>query len=244
MMHHGSSKKLSERTSYRPRKGRELVSLASALIVLFTFSFLSFGHAQPTPAQTPAFSPEARRDEIAKVQEMLADPDPLMRLTNMEAIVNSGDPLKLQIALRTALSGDDKELRGLALRAYLASRKEITFEVIVPPEVQAAFNAAQSDTRASQTFNQKYPFHAYLTREASRFQLGFPDYAFAQDRGTVNSGGRNSSFTITGDRLTTMLWLHNWGSCYVDFTPTRRQAFEGTLACGPWPKLKITAPAL
>lgn len=220
------------------------MNLTDALIVLFTFSFISVTHARTTPAQTGGPSPEARRDEIAKVQEMLADPDPLMRLANMEAIVKSGDSLKLQVALRTAFTGDDRELRALALRAYLASRKEITFEVVLPPDVQAAFNAAQSDRGASQTFNHKYPFHAYLTQAASRFQLGFPDYAFPQDRGTANSEGRNGSFVITGDRLTTMLWLHNWGSCYVDFMPTQRQAFEGTLACGPWPKLAITAPAL
>jgi hypothetical protein len=175
---------------------------------------------------------------------MLADPDPLMRLTNMESIVKSEDSLKLQAALRTAFAGDDKELRGLALRAYLATRKEITFEVMLPPEVQAAYDTSRSDPSAERAFKQKYPFHTYLTGSANRFQLGFPDYAFAQDRGTAYSERRNGSFTITGERLTTMLPLHNWGQCYVDFAPTRRQAFEGTLACGPWPKLAITAPAL
>ncbi len=205
---------------------------------------LAFACVATAQAQTSASSPEARRDEIAKVQEMLADPDPLMRLTNMEAIVKSGDALKLQVALRTAFAGDDKELRGLALRAYLASRKEITFDVVPPADVQAAFEATRSDPAAVRTFNQRNPFYAYLTRSASRFQLSFPDYSFAQDRGTAYSERRSGSFTITGDRLTTMLPLHNWGECYVDFAPTSRQAFEGTLACGPWPRLAIRAPDL
>jgi hypothetical protein len=231
--------------SYRgPSKGSYLVNSIGALIALLFFSLISATPVQTILAQTAPLSPEARRDEISKVQEMLADPDPLMRLTNMEAIVKSGDSLKLQVALRTALTSDDRELRSLALRAYIASRKEIIFEVVLPPEVEAAYNASQSDPRARQAFNQRYPYYAYLIGAASRFQLGFPDYTFAQDRGIVSSAGRNGSFTITGDRLNTMLWLHNWGQCYIDFAPTRTQAFEGTLACERWPKLSITARAL
>jgi hypothetical protein len=175
---------------------------------------------------------------------MLADPDPLMRLTNMEAIVKSGDSLKLQVALRAALTSDDRELRGLALRAYLASRKEIIFEVVLSSEVEAAYKASETDPRAQQSFNQKYQFYRYLVQAASRFQLSFPDYAVAQDRGIVNSAGRNSSFTITGDRFSTMLPLHNWGQCYIDFVPTRTGMFEGTLACENWPQLAIAARAL
>jgi hypothetical protein len=85
------------------------------------------------------------------MRKMLADPDPLMRLANMKAIVSSGDVLKLQAAPCTA---------------------------------------------------------------------------------------------FTGERVTTMLMLHNPGRCDVDFPPTRRQPFEGSLACGGWPKLAITAPVL
>ena len=174
---------------------------------------------------------------------MLADPDPLMRLTNIEAIVKSGDTLKLQVALRIALTGEDKELRGLALRAYLASRKEITFEVTLPSNVQAQLDASRSDPIAERAFRVKYPYVAYVAQYASRFQLSFPDYAFAQDRGTAHSGPTVGEFAITGDRLAIKLQLNNWGECYVDFSP-KGQSFAGTLACGNWPQLAITAPSL
>ncbi len=202
-------------------------------------AFIFFSSAQ---AQTGAPSPESRRDDIAKVQEMLADPDPLMRLTNMELIVKSGDSLKLQIALPIAFTGDDKDLRGLALRAYLASRKEITFEIALPSNIQAQLDASRSDPIAERAFDAKYRFVAYITQNASRFQLIFPDYAFPQDRGTTHSDGLDSSFTITGDRLTVRVPLHNWGACYVDFSP-KGKIFSGTLACGGWPQLAITAPS-
>jgi hypothetical protein len=206
-------------------------------------ALLAFIFCSSAQAETGASSPESRRDEIAKVQEMLADPDPLMRLTNMESIVKSGDTLKLQIALPIAFTGDDKDLRGLALRAYLASRKEITFEVALPSNVQAQLDASRSDPIAERAFGTKYPFVSFIARYANRFQLSFPDYAFAQDRGTAYSASQTGAFTITGDRLAVKLLLNGWGECYVDFSP-KGQVFSGTLACGSWPQLAITAPSL
>jgi hypothetical protein len=206
----------------------------------FAVALLSF--ALSARAQT-ATSPEARRDEIAKVQEMLADPDPLMRLTNMEAIVKSGDPLKLQAALRTAFASDDGDLRGLALRAYLATRKEITFEITLPVEALDAQRGAGWDRAATAEVMRRYTYLTPVIQQANRFQLAFPDYAFPQDRGTAQSSRRNGSFTIAGERLTTQVPVHNWGACYVDFAPTRKQTIEGTISCGHWPPLRIAAPA-
>jgi hypothetical protein len=209
----------------------------SHVLALLAFILSSSALAQAGPS-----SPEARRDEIAKVAEMLADPDPLMRLTNMEAIVKSGDTLKLQVALRIALTGEDEDLRGLALRAYLASRKEITFEVTLPSNIRAQLDASRSDPIAERAFRAKYPYVVYLAQYAERFQLTFPDYAFAQDHGTAHSFPNTGEFAITGERLAVKLRLNNWGECYVDFSP-KGQVFSGTLACGSWPQLAITAPS-
>ncbi len=192
-------------------------------------------------AQSGSMSPADRRDQIAKVQEMLADPDPMMRLANMESIVNSGDLLKLQVALRTALSSDDAALRGLAMRAYLATRKEITFDIVLPAPIQKQVDAAQFDQTALQELSRKYDFLRFVLAQSSRFHLTFDDYSFNQDVGTLESA-RKASFSITGDKLSTLVPLIGLGTCYVDFKPTRNLTFEGTMACGPWPKLAISAP--
>lgn len=209
------------------------------LVLLLALGLLRVAHAQPGTV-----SSGARRDELAKVQEMLGDPDPLVRLSNMESIIKSDDALKLQVALRIAFTGDDKELRALALRAYIATRKEVSFEVTPPPEMAAAHDATLTDPSAARNFGRRFPFYTRLIRAGSRFQLSFPDYAFGQDRGTAYSGRRNGSFTITGDRLTTTMPVHNWGQCYIEFAPNNQQAFEGVLACNAWPKLAILAKVL
>lgn len=187
-----------------------------------------------------ARTPQERRDQLAKVQEMLADPDPLLRLANMEAIVASGDALKIRIAIRTAFASDDTELRGLALRAYLATHKEITFDVLLPPAAQKQYDATSPDK--VQEIYRQYPFLERLYGAAFRFRLMLTDYTLGQDGGTLQSGNEGH-FTITGERFSTFVGVRDIGSCYVDFWPGRKQTLDGTLACGSWPKLAITAPA-
>lgn len=192
-------------------------------------------------AQTAPSSPQERRDQMAKVQEMLADPDPLLRLANMESIVNSGDSLRLQVALRAALSSDDADLRGLAMRAFLATRKEVVFDIVLPPPMQKQVDDARFDRSALQDLEKRFSFLPGLLGFASKFQLRFKDYAFSQDRGTVESANA-ANFSITGDKFSTLVSINNYSGCYIDFVPSRRLTFEGTMACGSWPKLSISAP--
>jgi hypothetical protein len=192
-------------------------------------------------AQTGQLSPAERRDQLAKVQEMLADPDPLLRLANMEAIVNSGDFLKLQVALRSALSSDDADLRGLAMRAYMATRQEATFDILLPPAVQRQYDATGEDPDAKKALAAKNVYLPSLEASAFRIQLKFSDFEFGKARGTVESGNKGP-FNINGDRFSTRLTvpLGGWRDCYIDFRPTRQLTLEGTLACGAWPKLAIS----
>ena len=190
----------------------------------------------------PAFaqSAQSRREDLAKVGEMLGDPDPLMRLANMEAIVSGGDGLKIRLATRIAFASDDAELRGLALRAYLATHKELTFDVALPAAVQKQFDTATPNTMPD--MNKQYPYVAALNNVAFRFKIVIKDYSFGQDTGRVVM--REAPFTITGEKFSMSLDISYLGTCYVDFSPGRKQNLEGFLACqGGWPRLAITSPA-
>ncbi len=54
---------------------------------------------------------------MARVSEVLSDPDPNARAAGLEAILDSGDATRIQMALRLAFQSDDSNLRALALRA-------------------------------------------------------------------------------------------------------------------------------
>jgi hypothetical protein len=193
-------------------------------------------------AQSGPSSPQERRDQIAKVQEMLADPDPLLRLANMEAIVSSGDALKIMIATRTAFASDDADLRGLAMRAYLATHREITFDVLLPPAIRQQYDTATPGTLKD--LNQQYSFLPALRQAAFRIHLKLTEYTLGQDNGKVASDNYTSEFTITGEKFSTRLLMTYFGVyCYIDFSSSRRQTLDGTLACEKdWPKLAISAP--
>jgi hypothetical protein len=185
-------------------------------------------------------SPQARREELAKVQEMLSDPDPLMRLANMEAIVTSGDGLKTMLAIRTAFASDDADLRGLALRAYLATHKDLTFTVSLPPAVEKQFDTATPNTLHE--LIKQFPYVARLNNIAFRFQLAVKDYTLGQDAGHFDPNNR--IFTIAGDKVSSAALIPGVGDCYVNFWPGKKQNLDGMLACqGGWPRLAISAPA-
>ena len=192
-------------------------------------------------SSSPSRTPQERREQLAKVQEQLGDPDPLMRLAYMEDIMASGDGLRMQIAMRTAFASDDPDLRAIALRAYLASHKEFTFDVILPPDLQKLVDSATSGTR--QELNKRYPFLVTLTNYAYKIHLKVTDYKMEENVGGMVANAGEAPFSITGDELSMMITLANIGPCYIDFSPTRKQALEGTIACGQWPKLGITTRA-
>ena len=215
--------------------------LAAAMLLSAWQSAMAQNHRKE------ASSPAARRDELAKVQELLGDPDPLMRLSNMEAIVNSGDGLRIQIALRTALSGDDPALRGLATRAYIATTQQVDFDIKLPPAIQKQYDAAEGDQSKLAPILRNVE-----VREASaagfHFRLVFKDYTISQSSGTVAAEGADAKFTVSGERFFTHIPTRFGGLgtiCDVEFRPSRDLLLDGTLWCASFgtasPKLIISA---
>jgi hypothetical protein len=221
---------------------------------VFILAGLQTGQSQTTDKSSPTAE---RRDQLARVKELLSDPDPLMRLANMEAILNSGDALKFQVALSLAFRSDDPDLRGLAMRAYIASRKEIALDIQLPPELQRKFDEAQADPEKMKTLTAGYPFLNYIAGCAFRVQYAFSKYDMSSNTGVITNPARKEGsspapFAISGDRLNATVDTQlggAWSKCSVDFRPTGN-TFRGTLACQAWmgdiifPKLSVSAPIL
>lgn len=191
---------------------------------------------------SPGSAQLVRRDELAKVQEALGDPDPMQRLANMEAIVKRGDPLQNQVAIRTAFASDDPDLRGLGMQALFASVGEITFEITLPADAQREYDTSRADERKPRRSRAEDRYVGHLQRGSFRLHLVLDRYVFPQGTGTVaESSHRPASFVIKGSRFSSLLQTQ-YGRCYVDFAPTTKPALDGTLACaGSWPQLPITA---
>ena len=193
---------------------------------------------------------DVRRDELAKVKEMLSDRDPLMRLANLEAIINSGDALRTQLALRLAFQSEDADLHALAMRGYIASRKEVALDIQLPAADQRGYEEALADPQNTTTFMNSHPYIDFLAKQGFRVHFRFSKYDVTSTTGTIqDSAYQNqdqlSSFAISGDRLSASVQSQAFGLCRVDFRPVGNM-FKGSLSCSFFnsrsPKLDVSAP--
>ena len=200
----------------------------------------------PAAAQPKAATPAARREQFAKDQEAIGDPDPMMRVANMEAIIASNDGLRIDFAIRAAFASDDSQMKGLAMRAYFATHKQMTFDIALPPSVQAQYDSGSPST--IDELKRHYQYLATVSDIAFRVQFMLPEYTLGQNTGTISSypdGSSPANFTITGTRLTALVHMKGIANdCYVDIRPGPTQTLAGTLACpNGWPKLAMSTPA-
>lgn len=199
----------------------------------------------PARAQS-SDSAQARRDELAKVLELVRDPDPLQRLANMEEIVASGDALKTQIAIKAAFAGDDPTMRGLAMAAYMASVKTVLFDIHLPPPLQRQYDQVINDPDQKAKFLNDKSYARGIDSLNSVLELDIKNYSIGSNDGTTNINGTaytSVPFTVIGDRVLITKDLNGLGSCNIQFSPAENLTLTGTMRCNfnSPPLLTITA---
>lgn len=80
----------------------------------------------------------ARYGELQAVIDAINDPDPVMRLAQLDEILKKGDATEVQLAIRTAFSVEDPNVRSLALRAHFAGFKTFVITASLPNQMQEA----------------------------------------------------------------------------------------------------------
>ncbi|MCA2406624.1 hypothetical protein GYN07_27150 (plasmid) [Rhizobium leguminosarum bv. viciae 248] len=90
----------------------------------------------------------ARYGELQAVIDAVNDPDPLMRLAQLEEILQKGNATEVQLAIRTAFSVDDPNVRSLALRAHFAGFRTFIVSAALPDNIKKAVEG--SDKKAAE----------------------------------------------------------------------------------------------
>ncbi len=226
--------------------------------IALAISYAPWMAAQTSAPRPPPKSSQARQEELAKVQEMLSDPDPNARLANMEDIVNSGDPTRLQLALRIVFHSDDQNMRALGVRAYIATLHEITFEIQLPAQTQRQYDEAQGDEDKMNLLLKQYPYLNVFASIGFRIRVIFSKYDITKSGGVLIDPSAPKfdgpgEFTISGDRVSGTVFVR-WGGfgdtlCSLDFRPTTDMHLKGAFSCGASvtnrimvPRLSISAP--
>jgi hypothetical protein len=214
-------------------------------------AMVCLGHAD---VQAQGQTPQQRREDLLKVQELINDPDPLIRIANFEALTKENDPQKVEMAIRIAMTSQDAALRSLATVAYLAGVQTIGLEIVLPPDVARRWEAVKDDRRGQREFLRDNPSAATLAAARS----GRAHFHFANIRPGAKDGdvasttdGRAPSremsrFRVLGDRIvfTTYVYLGSTRNmCDVELRGTRDLTIVGAMGCqGRWGPVALRAP--
>ena len=209
-----------------------------------------------TVAHSPArgASVQERHEQLAKLKEALADPDPLSRLASMEAAVASADATEINLAVRIALASDDPQMRGLAMRVWVGSLKQLTVDVILPADIQKdvdkdAFQLGKKDEKTSQP-----RWLALWSGRSLEVSFVFSDTDVAKGSGSLMTlptccGIRPVEFAISGTQLfvtaPVLFPSVNPVDCHFRMEPATNLTVTGNVSCnfeGASPKLPITGP--
>ncbi|WID99674.1 hypothetical protein QO058_30195 (plasmid) [Bosea vestrisii] len=208
----------------------------------------------PREAFSQTSDPQRRRDELAKVREQINDPDPTMRLSLFEALVGERDTLKLQIAIQTALSGNDTTLRGAAFRAYLQGVGRFIADLALEPNIQQQLEKArQHDARELSRVTHAFNGLARMMSATSmRAEFNITEFDFKSSRGKLRinwfyGGKTDANFQVNGDRLITVVGIDHASSglsCPLELVSTRNLTIEGFFVCSgtSYGRVRITAP--
>ncbi len=145
---------------------------AAAAVVVAGMMAPSLAHADVT----------TRYGELQAVLDAINDPDPLMRLAQLEEILKKGDATEVQLAIRTAFQVADPNVRSLALRAHFASFRTFIVTAELPEAMQAVLDGKDQEAIKDLSGNKLYGFlkdqgfqfslqSEYPSSEALEFQV-------------------------------------------------------------------------
>ena len=206
---------------------------------------------QAQTGMTDKVKVEARRAELAQIQQDLADPDPLRRQAVIETIVESRDATKIDFALRIALGSEDAAVRAIALRAYMANLKELHFEEQAPPDVQRQVEVAlNGDPGQVADLINRYPYLRKIADFSWQVLFKLKNYDMSRNTGvaSMNNPEHETTFTVTGDHVSGTGFTFWIVPCRFDFQPEKLikdglPVLKGTLTCNDGsPRLTIVAP--
>lgn len=117
----------------------------------------------------PAFADvNARYGELQAVIDAINDPDPLMRLAQLEEILAKGNATDVQLAIRTAFGVDDPNVRSLALRAHFASFRSFIVTADYPEEIKTILDG--KDEKSKEQVKKNYErFLTFLSYHGLQF---------------------------------------------------------------------------
>jgi hypothetical protein len=189
-----------------------------------------------------------RREELARVIDKVNDPDPLMRIANLEEIIARGDATEVQLAVKTALASNDAELRGIALRGYAANLRDLYLDTRVPKELEAKLSEADPRDREALQIKQALATWQRTTSNRLHVRIDKIDMksgrfvAYGMNRLDKPNEQMRGEGQIVGGRM--RMDVGFWGAkrCTIELSPAPSLNLEGTAVCEDMPRMLVSMP--
>ncbi|WP_156383289.1 hypothetical protein [Rhizobium sp. Root483D2] len=180
----------------------------------------------------------ARYGELQSVIDAINDPDPLMRLAQLEEILKKGNATEVQLAIRTAFSLDDANVRSLALRVHFAGFRTFVVTAALPDGVktvlagsdkQAAKETGASDLlRFFERTGYQFSFQSeYPGSDALEFAVKFLNNERPNVESTGSGNIRGGMITVT----TPVTFENSPKACSFEFTQYQGFTLKGFGSC-------------
>lgn len=215
---------------------------------LFLFCLASNSvHAQRTApeASAPAgstvssSSSEDRAAQLRAVVGLVTTPDRDINIANFEQIMASNDIRRVELAIRTLISGEDPILRGLAMRGYFAVFSPLIMEPEFPAEVMRIIQQARNTPDGFAKITAPHQYLRAFSNIGFKLELHFEVASINSTKGSVRSNtsdrekfeyvvrGTKMSFPVSASRFTG----HSGPVCTIELTPEKNLRIVGELTC-------------
>ncbi|MCY0093247.1 hypothetical protein [Hoeflea ulvae] len=179
-----------------------------------------------------------RYGELQSVIDAINDPDPLMRLAQLEEILENGNATDIQLAIRTAFSVDDPNVRSLALRAHFAGFRTFVVTAELPESVKEVLDGSDKDAAKKILNGYLFEFFENVGYQFS-FQAEYPSNAELEFKTMLlNNYRTQNEFTGSGNirggmlTITTPIFFNNNNhACSFEFTEYEGFTLKGLGSC-------------
>lgn len=199
----------------------------------------------------PAADVTERREALARVVEQINDPDPLMRIAHLEAIVARGNATEIQLAVKATFAGTDADLKAVALRGYLSRVNDLYLDTRPTRELEALLG--RDDEKAREVVDARNRTAQWRQATGDRVQVRVSKLDVASGRFSAYGMNRSDKTDerlrgdgqVLGTRVRAsfgMVIASRLKRCSIELAPTSALQFEGTVVCDDFPKMLVSAP--
>ncbi|MBW4024662.1 MAG: hypothetical protein HIU92_16315 [Proteobacteria bacterium] len=115
-------------------------------------------HVAAIAQSAPSLSPAERQQQLQKLSDDLNNPNPLVRITVLEAVLAGNDGIARELATEIALGSSDEMMQSYTAKLLLSNTKLINVSVALPKDLQSRFDAAKGDDSAISQLKEEYQY--------------------------------------------------------------------------------------